>query len=54
MEEPHVYRCTNPCPIHKRCFVLKTADTLREPVAVYQKCPAEKEDIRIDIGGQAD
>lgn len=54
MDQANTYRCTVSCPIHKHCFVIKTVDILKEPVEVYQKCPAENEDILIKIGGQAD
>ena len=39
-----VYRCNKSCPIGKRCFILKTAVTLKEPITVWHKCVAKKED----------
>ena len=32
-----VYRCNKSCPIGKRCFILKTAVTLKEPITVLPK-----------------
>lgn len=37
-----VYRCNKSCPIGKRCFILKTAVTLKEPITVWHKCVAKK------------
>ena len=44
-----VYRCNKSCPIGKRCFILKT---LKEPITVWYKCVAKKEDIPVTIGGK--
>jgi len=51
--QPVIYRCPKECPIHKQCFVLKSAAQIEEPIHVLQKCPAEhNNDILITIGGQ--
>lgn len=47
-----VYRCNKSCPIGKRCFILKTAVTLKEAITVWHKCVAKKEDIPVTIGGK--
>lgn len=47
----HTYRCPVKCPIGKQCFVIKVEEELKQPIAVLQKCPAKKADIRIKIGG---
>ena len=47
-----VYRCNKSCPIGKRCFILKTAAMLEEPITVWHKCVAKKEDIPVTIGGK--
>ena len=44
------YRCPAKCPISKQCFVIKVEEELKQPIAVLQKCPAKKADIRITIG----
>ena len=44
-----VYRCNKSCPIGKRCFILKTAAMLEEPITVWH---AKKEDIPVTIGGK--
>ena len=41
-----VYRCNKSCPIGKRCFILKTAAMLEEPITVWHKCVAKKEIFR--------
>ena len=41
-----VYRCNKSCPIGKRCFILKTAVTLKEPITVWHKCVAKKKMFR--------
>jgi hypothetical protein len=46
------YRCPKNCPIQKKCFILKTAEPIKEPIRVLQKCPAKKKDIPITIGGK--
>ena len=46
-----IYRCSEKCPIHKKCFVLKTTEKLREPIDALIKCPAKQnKDIVITIG----
>lgn len=46
-----VYRCPRKCPIHKRCFILKSAEQIKIPIQVLQKCPANhNKDILISIG----
>ncbi len=47
----YTYRCPKKCPIGKRCFVIKVAEAIKEPITVLQKCPDRKADIRIVIGG---
>ena len=47
-----VSRCNKSCPIGKRCFILKTAAMLEEPITVWHKCVANKEDIPVTIGGK--
>ena len=46
------YRCPRQCKIHKKCFILKTETSVKQPIAVLHKCLAEKKDIRIIIGGE--
>lgn len=47
-----IYRCTNECPIRKKCFIVKTLQKLQAPVKVLLKCPAKKgKDITVTIGG---
>ena len=50
MKEIIVYRCTYRCPINKKCFVIKTAKPLTNPIIVCQKCKALKKDVEIIIG----
>ena len=46
------YRCTEKCPIHKRCFILKVQQPIASPLKVLQKCPAKNgKDIVVLIGG---
>ena len=47
-----IYRCQKACPIKKNCFILKVQERIKEPIKVLQKCPAEKKDILIRIGGE--
>ena len=47
-----VYRCNKSCPIGKRCFILKTAAMLEEPLTGWHKCVAKNEDIQVTIGGE--
>ena len=47
-----VYRCTQKCPIKKKCFILKVQEQIKEPVKVLLKCPVVKKDILISIGGE--
>ena len=53
MNTEAIYRCTKPCKINKRCFILKTELPLRQPIAVLHKCQAEKKDIRLIIGEES-
>ncbi len=46
-----VYRCNRLCPIGKHCFIIKVKGEIKEPICVHHKCPAEKHDIPINIGG---
>lgn len=50
-QHEYTYRCTEKCPIGKRCFVIKVTEAIKEPMTVLQKCPDRKADIRITIGG---
>jgi len=47
-----IYRCKKECPIGKNCFILKVEEHIKEPIKVLHKCPAEKKDIPIQIGGE--
>lgn len=47
----YIYRCGKPCPIRKKCFILKTEKPIEPIITVLYKCDAEKRDIKIDIGG---
>lgn len=47
-----IYRCTKNCPYRKKCFILKVQEQIKEPIKVLQKCPVEKKDILISIGGE--
>jgi hypothetical protein len=50
---PEIYRCSEKCPINKRCFVVKTFSKLPCPIKVLVKCPAKhNKDILITIGGE--
>ena len=47
------YRCTEKCPIHKRCFILKVQQPIASPLKVLQKCLAKNgKDIVVLIGGE--
>ena len=46
-----IYRCPRKCPINKTCFILKVPEKIKEPIKVLQKCPAERKDILVVIGG---
>jgi hypothetical protein len=49
---PEIYRCSEKCPIKKKCFVIKTLSKLRYPIKVLLKCPAKhNQDITVTIGG---
>ena len=51
MDREIIYRCTQTCPLKKRCFVIKLAQPPREPLQVLLKCPAAAgRDILIIIG----
>lgn len=46
-----IYRCSEKCPIKKKCFVIKTLSKLPYPIKVLLKCPAKQgKDIIITIG----
>ncbi len=47
-----IYKCTLPCPIHKRCFIIKTVEPIQDVITVLYKCQAQKADIRLCIGGE--
>lgn len=52
MENVIIYRCNRPCPIGKKCFILKTLQAIPLQVTVLVKCPAEHgKDVSIRIGG---
>lgn len=48
----YIYKCPLQCPINKHCFVIKLEERPVSPLKVLQKCPAEKKDIKIEIGGE--
>lgn len=50
MNSEFVYRCMKPCKIHKHCFIIKTQNPIKQPLAVLHKCKAEKKDILLIIG----
>ncbi len=45
-----VYRCTVSCPIGKKCFIIKTDETLPQAISVLLKCPATRDEIKVTIG----
>lgn len=46
-----IYHCSEQCPIHKKCFIIKTEKKLPCPIKVLYKCPAKHgKDISITIG----
>ncbi len=51
MKQITTYRCNLSCPIKKKCFIIKTLGSLKEPVTVLFKCVAKKKDISLKIGG---
>jgi hypothetical protein len=49
-----VYRCTQKCPIHKHCFILKVPIQLKEPLLILLKCKAnDGKDIPVIIGNKS-
>ena len=50
MREATIYRCNSKCPIGKKCFIIKTAEPIKEKITVLHKCIASKADIRLIIG----
>lgn len=50
MNREYIYHCNRKCPINKRCFIIKLAEPLKEPITVLQKCKATKVDIKITVG----
>ncbi|WP_301956680.1 hypothetical protein [uncultured Dialister sp.] len=49
-----VYRCTQKCPIHKHCFILKVPIQLKEPLLILLKCKANNgKDIPVIIGNKS-
>lgn len=49
-KQEYTYRCPLKCPIHKKCFIIKVTEEIKEPITVLQKCLARKSDIKITIG----
>ena len=49
-KQEYTYRCPLKCPIHKKCFIIKVTEEIKEPLTVLQKCPASEADIKITIG----
>lgn len=50
MENGFVYRCPKQCKIHKHCFIIKTQNPIKQPLAVLHKCKDAKKDILLIIG----
>lgn len=47
----YIYRCDKYCPIRKKCFIIKSEKPIEQPITVLYKCEAQKQDIKINIGG---
>ncbi len=50
MAEQTIYRCTKPCRINKKCFIIKLLEPLKNPIKVLLKCKDTHQDILVSIG----